>query len=82
MPVFRKIVLLFSILRRVVKLLATQAVLEASNEASLKQAKGASDHCQKLMEENEKLTKVNICTNFSHSPHNSEAVGDLTTGRK
>ena len=43
------------VLRRLVKLTLTQAQLEATNEAALKQAKGASDQARKLMDENEKL---------------------------
>ena len=47
-----------SVLRKVIKLISRHAELEASNEASLKQAQNVSDHCQKVMEENEKLKKV------------------------
>ena len=48
------------VLRRVVRLLSHCSVLEASNEASLRQAQGASDQCKRLMDENEELKKV-IC---------------------
>ena len=47
-------------LRRVVRLLSHCSVLEASNEASLRQAQSASDQCKRLMDENEELKKV-IC---------------------
>lgn len=49
---------LLIVLRKVIKLISKQAELEASNEASLKQAKNVSDHCQKVMAENEKLKKA------------------------
>ena len=45
-------------LRRVVRLLSHCSVLEASNEASLRQAQSASDQCKWLMDENEELKKV------------------------
>ncbi|XP_032243078.2 B-cell receptor-associated protein 31 [Nematostella vectensis] len=48
---------LLIVLRRVVTLLSRLAVSEASAEASIKQAQGASDQCKKLMDENDKLTK-------------------------
>ncbi|KXJ12234.1 B-cell receptor-associated protein 31 [Exaiptasia diaphana] len=48
---------LLVVLRRVVKLLARLSVSEASAEASIKQAKAASDQCQRLMKENEQLEK-------------------------
>ena len=48
------------VLRRVVRLLSHCSVLEASNEASLRQAQSASDQCKRLMDENEELKKV-IC---------------------
>ena len=47
-------------LRCVVRLLSHCSVLEASNEASLRQAQSASDQCKRLMDENEELKKV-IC---------------------
>ena len=34
------------------------SVLEASNEASLRQAQSASDQCKRLMDENEELKQV------------------------
>jgi len=45
------------VLRRLVKLTTRQAQLEASSEAAMKQARGASDQAQKLMAENEELLK-------------------------
>ncbi|XP_071810408.1 B-cell receptor-associated protein 31-like [Asterias amurensis] len=42
---------LWLVLQRVCTLISTEARLQASNEASLKQAQGASDHAQKLMQE-------------------------------
>ncbi|XP_073228763.1 B-cell receptor-associated protein 31-like [Porites lutea] len=48
---------LLIVLRRVVRLLSHCSVLEASNEASLRQAQGASDQCKRLMDENEELKK-------------------------
>ena len=45
-------------LRHVVRLLSHCSVLEASNEASLRQAQSASDQCKWLMDENEELKKV------------------------
>ena len=56
-------------MRKVIKLISKQAELEASNEASLKQAKNVSDHCQKVMTENEKLKEV--------SPHHNGVFGQL-----
>ena len=53
-------VFLCRVLRRVVRLLSHCSVLEASNEASLRQAQSASDQCKRLMDENEELKKV-IC---------------------
>ncbi|CAH3151119.1 unnamed protein product [Porites lobata] len=41
----------------VVRLLSHCSVLEASNEASLRQAQSASDQCKRLMDENEELKK-------------------------
>lgn len=49
---------LLIVMRKVIKLISRQAELEASNEASIKQAKNVSDHCQKVMEENDRLKKV------------------------
>lgn len=49
---------LLIVLRRVVRLLSRFSVLEASNEASLRQAQNVSKQCEKLMEENEKLKKA------------------------
>ena len=46
------------VLRRVVRLLSGYSVLEASNEASLRQAQNVSKQCERVMEENEKLKKV------------------------
>ena len=46
------------VLRRVVRLLSSHSVLEASNEASLRQAQNVSKQCEQLMDENEKLKKV------------------------
>ena len=46
------------VLRRVVRLLSGYSVLEASNEASLRQAQNVSKQCEQVMEENEKLKKV------------------------
>ena len=45
-------------LRRVVRLLSRYSVLEASNEASLRQAQNVSQECERLMDENDKLKKV------------------------
>ena len=45
-------------LRRVVRLLFHCSVLEASNEASLRQAQNASDQCKRFMDGNEELKKV------------------------
>jgi hypothetical protein len=47
-----------SVVRRVVRLLSRLAVSEASAEASIKQAKSASEQCQRLMADIEKLEKV------------------------
>ena len=41
------------VLRRLIMLISAQAQLEASNEAAMKQAKGASDQARKLLAENE-----------------------------
>lgn len=49
---------LLIVLRKVIQLISRQAELEASNEASIKQAKNVSDHCQRVMEENDKLKKA------------------------
>ena len=46
------------VLRRVVMLISTEATLIASNDASIKQAKSASDTAKKLMDEIEELKKV------------------------
>ena len=45
-------------LRRVVRLLSHCSVLEASNEASLRQVQNASDQCKQFMDENEELKMV------------------------
>ncbi|XP_066912644.1 B-cell receptor-associated protein 31-like [Clytia hemisphaerica] len=45
------------VLRRLVTLISKQATLEASHAAAIKQAQGASEQAQKLLEENEKLSK-------------------------
>jgi len=47
------------ILRRLVMLISKQAQLEASNEAAMKQAQGASEQARKLLLENEDLQKGN-----------------------
>ena len=52
------ITLLDRVLRRVVRLLSRYSVLEASNEASLRQAQNVSEECKRLMDENDKLKKV------------------------
>ena len=52
------LVTLHRVLRRVGKLLSKNSVLEASNEASLRQAQNVSQQCEKLMEENNELKKV------------------------
>ena len=52
------IVFLVRVLRRVVRLLSLSSVLEASNEASLRQARNVSEECEQLMDENKKLKKV------------------------
>lgn len=49
---------LLIVLRRVGKLLSKNSVLEASNEASLRQAQNVSQQCEKLMEENNELKKA------------------------
>lgn len=49
---------LLLVLRRVIRLLSQNSVLEASSEASLRQAQNASQQCEKLMDENEKLKKA------------------------
>ena len=36
-------------------LISAQATLEASHEAAIKQAKGATEQCRKLLDENEEL---------------------------
>lgn len=46
------------VLRRVVKLLSGYSVLEASNEAGIRQAQNASKQCEELMAENKKLKEV------------------------
>ncbi|KAK2571456.1 B-cell receptor-associated protein 31 [Acropora cervicornis] len=46
---------LLIVLRRVVKLLSGYSVLEASNEAGIRQAQSASKQCEELMAENKKL---------------------------
>ena len=48
------------VLRRLVMLITRQAQVEASNQAALKQAQGASEQARKLMQENEDLLKGNI----------------------
>ena len=40
------------------RLLSRYSVLEASNEASLRQAQNVSEECKRLMDENDKLKKV------------------------
>ena len=47
------------VLRRLVMLISKQAQLEATSEAALKQAQGASDQARKLLAENEELLKGN-----------------------
>lgn len=47
------------VLRRLIMLISAQAQLEASNEAAMKQAKGASDQARKLLAENEELMQGN-----------------------
>ena len=59
-PLHVFVIFVSSVVRRVVRLLSRLAVLDASHEAAMKQAQGAADQCQKLMDENEKLTKVII----------------------
>ncbi|XP_027059943.1 B-cell receptor-associated protein 31-like isoform X2 [Pocillopora damicornis] len=49
---------LLIVLRRVGKLLSKNSVLEASNEASLRQAQNVSQQCEKLMDENNELKKA------------------------
>ncbi|XP_020629525.1 B-cell receptor-associated protein 31-like [Orbicella faveolata] len=49
---------LLIVLRRVVRLLSRYSVLEASNEASLRQAQNVSEECKRLMDENDKLKKA------------------------
>ncbi|XP_068715028.1 B-cell receptor-associated protein 31-like [Montipora foliosa] len=48
---------LLVVLRRVVKLLSGYSVLEASNEASIRQAQNVSKQCEQLMAENDELKK-------------------------
>ena len=43
------------LLRRLVTLISKLAVLEASHEAVVKQAKGATEQCRKLLDENDEL---------------------------
>jgi len=50
---------LLIVLRRLVMLISRQAQVEATNEALLNQAKGASEQARKLMVENEELQKGN-----------------------
>ncbi|XP_033102306.1 B-cell receptor-associated protein 31-like [Anneissia japonica] len=50
-------VLLLWVLNRISTLISIEATLTASNEASLKQARGASEQAQKLMKEIEELQK-------------------------
>lgn len=50
-------VFLWMVLSRMCTLISGTATLMASNEASIKQATGASDHAKKLMEEIEELKK-------------------------
>ena len=52
------IIFLDRVFRRVVRLLSRYSVLEASNEASLRQAQNVSEECKRLMEENDQLKKV------------------------
>ncbi|XP_038068840.1 B-cell receptor-associated protein 31-like [Patiria miniata] len=49
---------LWLVLQRVCTLISTEARLQASNEASIKQAQGASDHAQKLMAELKELKEA------------------------
>ncbi|XP_072181865.1 B-cell receptor-associated protein 31-like [Diadema setosum] len=48
---------LFIVLKRMCNLISTEATLIASNEASVKQAQGASDQAKRLMEEIDDLQK-------------------------
>ena len=61
------------------RLLSHCSVLEASNEASLRQAQSASDQCKRLMDENEELKKV-ICKLKSQGEKmtfkDSKSIGD------
>jgi len=53
------------VLRRLVMLITRQAQVEASNQAALKQAQGASEQARKLMQENEDLLKGSAKTSSS-----------------
>ena len=52
---YKNLVFSFRLLRRLVTLISKLAVLEASHEAVVKQAKGATEQCRKLLDENEEL---------------------------
>jgi len=70
--------LLLLIIRRLAQLISKQATLEASFQAISKQAKGASDQCQKLMKENSLLIKDGNCAGIAEekSVHCDDCVED------
>lgn len=43
-------------LRRIMALMSSAAVIEASKDAAIKQAESASEQCKRLMDENKELT--------------------------
>ena len=50
----------YSVLKRMCNLISKEATLIASNQASVKQAQGASDQAKRLMDEMDELQKVSF----------------------
>jgi len=65
------------VVRRLVLLISKQATLEASHAAALKQAKGASEAAQNLMDQNEKLAKGNRKESSADSEVKEELENEL-----
>jgi len=68
------------ILRRLIMLISKQAQLEASSEAALKQAQGASEQARKLLAENEELLKGNrqqAASNVQEAEHDKKEMLEL-----
>lgn len=65
------------VLRRLAMLIMRQAQVEASSQAALKQAQGASEQARKLMQENEDLLKGGKSSTATMSEEEREKLQEL-----